>query len=80
MAEDRKEHSRWRRFRYWLDNYLSRGGLQILKALTAVFLVLFAIVGFMRALFVVIFQDTFSEPGGGVLRQIWVTWLEMTDP
>ncbi len=80
MAEDRKEHSRWRRFRYWLDNYLSRGGLQILKALTVVFLVLFAIVGFMRALFVVIFQDTFSEPGGGVLRQIWVTWLEMTDP
>lgn len=80
MAEDRKNRARWRRFRYWMDNYLSRGGLQILKALTAVFLVLFAVVGFMRALFVVVFQQTYSESGGGVLRQVWVTWLEMTDP
>ena len=80
MSEHRKIRARWRRFRYGLDNYLSRGGLQILKALTAVFLLLFAIVGFTRALFVIVFQKTHSASGGGVLRQIWLTWLEMTDP
>lgn len=80
MAEHRKQHSRWRRFRYWLDTYLARGGLQILKALTAAFLVLFAVVGAARAVFVVFFQGIRVERGGGVLRQVWITWLEMTDP
>lgn len=70
----------WRaRRRYWIDNFMARGVGSTLKALTAVFLVLLVVVGVLRAISVRIHSGP-VERGRGFLRQIWITWLEMTDP
>ena len=68
-----------KRWRYWLDNFIARGAGSTLKALTLVFLALFLVLGVLRAVSVRI-HDGPVERGRGFLRQVWITWLEMTDP
>lgn len=70
----------WRgRLRYWFDDYMSRGALSIFVALTVVFLSLLAILGTARALLLVLI-DVEVERGDGLIMQVFLTFLELTDP
>lgn len=75
-----KPYARWStRRRYWFERFMSRGIFASLAALTMVFVTLFVVVGVGRAVAVRSHQAP-VERGRGFLRQIWITWLEMTDP
>lgn len=77
---DVQPRTSWRaRRRYWIDNFMTRGVGSILRALTLVFLGLLVVLGVLRAISVRIHSGP-VERGRGFLRQIWITWLEMTDP
>ncbi|MEM9465958.1 MAG: hypothetical protein AAGA90_11325 [Actinomycetota bacterium] len=64
---------------YRINSYMEKGPGSTFKGLTIAFLILFVFVGLARAIFVR-FYDGPVERGRGFIRQIWLTWLEMTDP
>ncbi|NNE74464.1 MAG: hypothetical protein HKN26_12425 [Acidimicrobiales bacterium] len=68
-----------RQLRYWFDDYMGRGFWSTLKALMISFLVLFVVISLLRGL-VERRRGGEIEQGGGFFRQVWLTWLEMTDP
>lgn len=69
---------RWAPIRYRLDQYVDRAGFTM-AAIVVSFLGLLVVLGLLRAIFIW-FTDDHVERGTGGLRQIWITWLEMTDP
>lgn len=52
----------------------------MLGLVVALFLIAFAVVSVLRILAVRLYPGGDVERGRGPLRQIWLTWLEMTDP
>ena len=68
------------RLRYRFDAFMSRGSSSSFVALTVVFLTLFAVVALARAITVALIDDPIVERGDSFWRQIWIAFLEMTDP
>lgn len=67
------------RTRYYFDEVVGRSGLRNLVALTIAFLVVFLVLGVARAVAALVFPGRIEE-GRDPLRQLWLTWLEITDP
>ena len=68
------------RLRYRFDDFMSRGSSSSFVALTVVFLGLFVTVAVGRAITVAALGDPDVERGNSFWRQIWIAFLEMTDP
>ena len=69
------------RMRYRFDTFMSKGGRSIFVSLVVIFLVLFAFLSGLRGLSMLIQPDGVShETQGTFLGQIYIIFLELTDP
>lgn len=68
--------------RYKFDNFMSKGGSSLFVILTVVFVLLLLLIGILRGVGELSGME--SERGDqadeGVLREFYLTWLQMTDP
>jgi len=66
------------KLRYRFEKYLNKGGSSIFVSLFVVFIVLFLLMIFIRWMLLFIWPDlTYTD---SFLDDIWMTWLQMTDP
>lgn len=68
------------RANYRFDSFMSKGAAATAVAVAVSFVVLFATVALVRAGIVALDGGASVERGRGAGRQVWLTWLEMTDP
>ncbi len=80
MAGQNVESSARERFRYWFDGFMAKGSSSAFIALTIVFLALFFIISVLRISAIAIAGDVPLQEGEGFWRQIYITFLEITDP
>lgn len=66
--------------RYKFDNFMAKGGRSIFISLVLVFLVLLATVACLRGIAVTLASDLNVERGSGFVHNIYITFLQMTDP
>jgi hypothetical protein len=66
------------RLNYKAERFLSKGGSSIFKSLLIIFIIVFVILVSLRLLLIKIFPSL--DYTGNIFRDIWVTFLEMTDP
>ena len=66
------------RLNYRAERFLSKGGASIFKSLLILFIVAFVILTGLRLLLINLFPSL--DYTGNIFRDIWVTFLEMTDP
>lgn len=66
--------------RYKFDNFMAKGGRSIFISLVLVFLSLLAIVACLRGIAVTLASDLNVERGSGFVHNIYITFLQMTDP
>ncbi|MDX1515218.1 MAG: hypothetical protein R3288_00180 [Woeseiaceae bacterium] len=70
--------SRWR---YQFDSFMAKGGGSIFKALTAVFLASFLLIGLLRGLLVAFAPEVAAQHEDlGFWGNLYITFLEITDP
>lgn len=68
-------------WRYRFDTFMAKGGFSIFKALTAVFLLSFVVIGALRSLFAYLSPDSAMQFDNiGIMGGIYLTWLQLTDP
>lgn len=80
-AKTRREPTFRQKARYKFDDYMSRGSTSGFVALTIVFMSLLVIISVLRVIAVAILGDPNGvERGTGVWRQVYLTFLELTDP
>ncbi len=65
--------------RYRFDNFISRGGMSVFFSLVVAFLVLLLVIGGLRALVFLLYPDG-AAPGDDLLQNLYVTFLQLTDP
>ncbi len=70
----------YQRFRYRFDNFMSRGGRSIFMSLTLVFVVLLTAISIVRGVTYHVSPPEQSQNERHFLRNVYVTFLEMTDP
>ena len=76
-----KSDDRKTRFRYKFDSFMAKGGGSIFKALTAVFVVTFLLIGALRGVLLLTYPDIAQQHENiGVLGNLYITFLEITDP
>jgi len=81
MPDKKKKADRKSLWRYNFDTFMARGGTSIFKALTAVFLFSFFVIGLFRSLFAWLNPDAAMQYENiGVIGGIYLTWLQLTDP
>lgn len=68
------------RARYRFDDFMARGSSSSFIALTVIFFGLFVTVAVLRVITVSMIDDPVVERGDSLWRQIWIAFLEMTDP
>lgn len=68
------------RVRYRFDDYMARGSKAVLTGLVLVFTIAYMTIGLLRSLVLWAVGDLEVERGRGVGRQLWLTFLEITDP
>jgi len=69
------------RFRYRFDTFMAKGGGSIFKALTAIFVVTFILIGVLRGVLLLLFPEVgLQHEGIGFLGNLYITFLELTDP
>lgn len=68
------------RFQYRVDTLFSKGGWPIFVGLAIVFLSILAVVILARGLLLALLPDTAVQHDGGVLRNLYIAFLVMTDP
>ncbi len=69
------------RFRYRFDTFMAKGGGSIFKALTAVFLGTFLLIGLLRGALLLLFPDIPQQHDElGFFGNLYITFLEITDP
>lgn len=66
------------RLNYKAERFLSKGGSSIFKSLLIIFIIVFIFLVGLRLLLINLFPSL--DYTGNVFRDIWVTFLEMTDP
>ncbi len=64
------------RLRYRVDNFLAKGSGSLFLALVVAFAGSIAVIAVLRLLLYVIWPDT----SNGLVRQIWIVFLQLTDP
>ena len=80
MKERPSKKVSWReRLRYRFDNFMARGGRSIFVSLTMIFTAILMVVIIVRAIILTIAPGT-AEQGDGIIRNLYITFLEMTDP
>ena len=72
--------SREQRLRYRFDDFMSKGSGSIFVALTVVFFSLLVLLSLIRLALVNTFGGLEVERGRGGWRQVYLTFLELTDP
>lgn len=72
--------SRKQRLRYRFDDFMARGSGSIFVALTVVFVGLLVTLSILRLILVRAVGDLDVERGRGGWRQVYLTFLELTDP
>jgi len=80
MTDVRDRPTRGDRFRYWLDDYMSRGSRSSFTALLLGFTVALVVIGVIRVIAVAVFGGATIERGSSGWRQLYITFLELTDP
>lgn len=79
--QEKNKVSRKSLWRYKLDTFMAKGGMNIFKALTAIFLFAFATIGLVRSIFHWLNPEATMQYGEiGILGGIYLTWLQLTDP
>ena len=69
------------RYRYRFDTFMAKGGGSIFKALTAVFVATFLLIGILRGTLLLIFPEVgLQHENIGFLGNLYITFLEITDP
>lgn len=68
------------RMRYRFDSFMAKGGGNIFKALTAVFVVTFLVIGLLRGLLLLFAPDIAQQHDTGFFGGLYITFLEITDP
>ncbi len=68
------------KLRYRFDDFMSRGSSSGFIALTVVFTSFYLVIAIARMITVRQMDGLQVERGQGLLRQIWIAFLEMTDP
>ena len=68
------------RLRFRFDSFMSRGPVSSFVALTVVFTATFIVIAAARAVTTSLINDPQVERGDGTLRQVWLTFVELTDP
>ncbi|GAA3629231.1 CASTOR/POLLUX-related putative ion channel [Flavivirga jejuensis] len=66
------------RLSYKAERFLSKGGASIFKSLLILFIVVFVVLTGLRLLLIYLFPSL--DYTGNIFKDIWVTFLEMTDP
>lgn len=66
--------------RYRFDGFMARGSRSAFVALTVTFVALFAIISSLRVGVIAILNEPQIERGSGFWRQVYVTFLEISDP
>ena len=66
------------RLNYKAERFLSKGGSSIFKSLLIIFIIVFVFLVGLRLLLINLFPSL--DYTGNIFRDIWVTFLEMTDP
>lgn len=76
-----KTDARKTRLRYKFDTFMAKGGGSIFKALTAVFIVTFLVIGLLRGALLMVAPDiTLQHDEVGFWGNLYITFLEITDP
>ncbi len=65
--------------RYKFDNFISKGGGSIFFSLVLAFIAILVLIGGVRAAIFSVFPDG-AAPFDDVLMNVWVTFLQLTDP
>lgn len=68
------------KLRYRFQRYLSKGGASIFMSLFVVFMILFILIIAIRFIMLKTNPDLAHPEHGSFWDDIWVTWLQMTDP
>lgn len=80
MAQRRVGVTRRERLRYWFDDYMSRGSRSTFAALVLTFLAAFFLIALLRLIALAVIGDIDVERGVSGTRQLYITFLELTDP
>ena len=82
VAEPRTSRElRKTRWRYRFDTFMAKGGGSIFKALTALFLGTFLLIGLLRGALLFLFPEIQQQHEDlGILGNLYITFLEITDP
>ena len=76
-----KSDNRKVRLRYRFDSFMAKGGGSIFKALTAIFVATFLLIGLLRGVLLWLFPEfVLQHEGIGFLGNLYITFLEITDP
>lgn len=73
-----RKHSLRAKLSYQFDNFMARGGSSMFVILTVLFLATFLVLSLFRAGLEL--MGLASERGQGFFRQVYITFLQMTDP
>ena len=69
------------RLRYRFDTFMAKGGGSIFKALTAVFIATFLLIGVLRGVLLLVLPEVgLQHQDLGFLGNLYITFLEITDP
>ena len=81
LAPAPETDARRTRLRYQFDTFMAKGGGSIFKALTAVFVVTFLVIGLLRGVLLVAAPDlALQHDEVGFWGNLYITFLEITDP
>lgn len=80
VEEVPRQDLRKTRARYRFDTFMAKGGGNIFKALTAVFIVTFVAIGLLRGVLLLIAPDIAQQHDTGFFGNLYITFLEITDP
>ena len=72
--------SRWQQIKYAFDNFMASGSSAMFKALVAIFLGSFLLIGLLRSLFLAIFPSVEQQNQTGFWGSLYTTFLQLTDP
>ena len=76
-----KSDNRKVKLRYRFDSFMAKGGGSIFKALTAIFVATFLLIGLLRGVLLWLFPEfVLQHEGIGFLGNLYITFLEITDP
>lgn len=80
VEKDTPADARRTRWRYRFDTFMAKGGGNIFKALTAVFVVTFLLIGLLRGVLLSFAPDIAQQHDVGFWGGLYITFLEITDP